>query len=116
MYVLFHAGSGGEGNLDTKLSEADGCANRVRESLQEVGCRGGPSFYIPKFLDALHCGGPLIPAHGLAVQVMLKPEMLELRPRASITAPAAGRIPFDGFKTSSIRHRNSLSEDSGQTN
>jgi len=116
MYVLFHAGSGGKGNLDTKLSEADGCANRVRESLQEVGCRGGPSFYIPKFLDALHCGGPLIPAHGLAVQVMLKPEMLELRPRASITAPAAGRIPFDGFKTSSIRHRNSLSEDSGQTN
>jgi hypothetical protein len=42
-------------------------------------------------------GGLLIPAHGLGlavVQVMLV--LPELRPRASITAPKDGMIPFNG--------------------
>jgi hypothetical protein len=36
MYVLFHAGPGGKGNLDAKFGPPRGCANRIRESLQEV--------------------------------------------------------------------------------
>jgi len=39
-------------------------------------------------------GGLLIPAHGLDVHVMLV--FVELRPRASMTAPDEGIIPLDG--------------------
>jgi len=38
--------------------------------------------------------GLLIPAHGLDVHVMLV--FVELRPRASMTAPDEGIIPLDG--------------------
>src|ERR1700676_5530092 len=36
MHVLFHAGPGRKGNLDTEFSPPHGCPNRLRESLQEV--------------------------------------------------------------------------------
>jgi len=41
--------------------------------------------------------GPVIPAHGLAVHIMLVP--VPGRPRASITAPVGGMIPFEGLRT-----------------
>jgi hypothetical protein len=42
----------------------------------------------------VEAGGLLIPAHGLDVHVMLV--FVELRPRASMTAPDEGIIPLDG--------------------
>ena len=43
-------------------------------------------------------GGLVIPAHGLAVHCMLV-VVVPGRPRASMTAPADGMIPFEGFRT-----------------
>jgi len=37
MYLLFHAGSSREGNLDAEFGSSHGCSNRIRESVQEIG-------------------------------------------------------------------------------